>query len=107
MLPAGLVVWFGFVGVASITKKDKIDNRKGYNCEGKPDYSAVNKIVHVYHTYFFIICYNSGTMSNKDVLQKELDFYQKQKQEYIKLYKDQFVLIKEQKLIGTFTTDAE
>ncbi len=46
-------------------------------------------------------------MAQKTTLQTELHFYEKNKQEYLKLYKGQFVLIKEEQLIGTFTTDAE
>ena len=46
-------------------------------------------------------------MAEKTILQPELDFYNKHKQEYLKLYKGQFVLIKGDRLIGAFTTDAE
>jgi hypothetical protein len=46
-------------------------------------------------------------MAQENTLQKELHFYEKNKQEYLKLYKGQFVLIKEEKFVGTFTTDAE
>jgi hypothetical protein len=46
-------------------------------------------------------------MAEKNPLQTELNFYEKNKQEYLKLYNGQFVLIKGEQLIGTFTTDAE
>jgi hypothetical protein len=46
-------------------------------------------------------------MAQENTLQKELNFYQKHKQEYLKLYKGQFVLIKGEEFIGVFTTDAE
>ena len=40
-------------------------------------------------------------------LQTELEYFQKNKQEYLKLYKGQFVLIKGEDFAGAFTTDAE
>ncbi len=46
-------------------------------------------------------------MADKSILQTELDFYDKHKQEYLNLYKGQFVLIKGEQLVGTFTTDEE
>lgn len=46
-------------------------------------------------------------MSEQNPLQAELEYVQKHKSEYLKLYKGQFVLIKGEKLAGTFTTDAE
>ena len=46
-------------------------------------------------------------MNEKSILQTEREFYDKHRQEYLKLYKGQFVLIKGDKLIGTYTTDAE
>ena len=46
-------------------------------------------------------------MVQENTLQTELQFYEKNKQEYLKLYKGQFVLIKGEKLVGAFTTDAE
>ncbi len=46
-------------------------------------------------------------MAQTHTLQTELNFYQKNKQEYLKLYKGQFVLIKGEKLVGAYTTDAE
>jgi hypothetical protein len=46
-------------------------------------------------------------MSTTTVLKTELNFYKKHKEEYLKLYNGQFVLIKGEQLIGVFTTDAE
>src|SRR5438034_121989 len=40
-------------------------------------------------------------------LQTELQFYEKNKQEYLKLYPGQFVLIKGEQFAGAFTTDAQ
>jgi hypothetical protein len=46
-------------------------------------------------------------MSEQIPLQRELEYFQKHKQEYLKLYKNQFVLIKGEKFAGAFTTEAE
>jgi len=46
-------------------------------------------------------------MSEQNLLQTELEYFQKHKQEYLKLYKGQFVLIKGENFAGAFTTDAE
>jgi len=46
-------------------------------------------------------------MKEQNPLQTELEYYQKNKQEYLKLYKGQFVLIKGEDFAGAFTTDAE
>jgi hypothetical protein len=46
-------------------------------------------------------------MSEQNPLQTELEYFQKHKQEYLKLYKNQFVLIKGEEFAGAFTTDAE
>jgi len=46
-------------------------------------------------------------MKEHTTLQTELKFYQKNKQEYLKSYSNQFVLIKGEELIGAFSTDAE
>lgn len=46
-------------------------------------------------------------MNEQNPLQTEFEYFQKQKQEYLKLYKGQFVLIKDVELAGTFTTEAE
>src|SRR5579864_2288354 len=46
-------------------------------------------------------------MSEQIPLQKELEYFQKHKQEYLKLYQGQFVLIKGEKFAGAFTTEAE
>ena len=46
-------------------------------------------------------------MSQKTVLQTELNFFNKRKDELLRLYKGQFVLIKGEKFIGAYTTDAE
>ena len=46
-------------------------------------------------------------MSEQNPLQTELEYFQKHKQEYLKLYKGQFVLIKGKELAGAFTTEAE
>ena len=46
-------------------------------------------------------------MSQKTVLQTELNFYNTKKEELLRLYKGQFVLIKGEKFIGAYTTDAE
>jgi hypothetical protein len=41
------------MGVVSITKKDKIDNRKGYDCEGEADCTTCDDVVKIYHTANF------------------------------------------------------
>jgi hypothetical protein len=46
-------------------------------------------------------------MAKTDVLQTELNFYNKRKEELLRVYKGQFVLIKGEKFIGAYTTDAE
>ena len=46
-------------------------------------------------------------MSEQSPLQTELEYFQKHKQEYLKLYQGQFVLIKGEVLAGTYTTEAE
>jgi hypothetical protein len=46
-------------------------------------------------------------MSEQNPLQTELEYFQKHKPEYLKLYKGQFVLIKGETFAGAFTTDAE
>lgn len=46
-------------------------------------------------------------MVEKPILQTERDFYDAHKQEYVKVYKNQFVLIKDENFIGAFTTEAE
>jgi hypothetical protein len=46
-------------------------------------------------------------MSEQNPLQTELEYFQKHKQEYLKLYKGQFVLIKGEQFAGTYTTEAE
>lgn len=43
----------------------------------------------------------------KNVLAKELRYFELNKKEWLKAYKEQFVLIKAQKLIGSFTTQEE
>ncbi len=43
----------------------------------------------------------------KNVLQKELEFYSKNKEKYLTTYKEQFVLIKGEELVSSFTTDEE
>ena len=47
------------------------------------------------------------SMKEQTPLQTELEYFEKNKQEYLKLYKGQFVLIKGNKFAGAFTTDAE
>src|SRR5260370_26815144 len=51
--------------------------------------------------------YTTANMTEKNPLQTELNYYEKNKQEYLKLYNNQFVLIKGTQFVGTFTTDAE
>ncbi len=46
-------------------------------------------------------------MKDQIPLQTELEYFEKNKQEYLKLYKGQFVLIKGENFAGAFTTDAE
>jgi hypothetical protein len=46
-------------------------------------------------------------MAEKTPLQTELDFYNRHKQEYLGVYKNQFVLVKGEDLIGAFTTEEE
>jgi len=43
----------------------------------------------------------------KQLLKKELHFFEKHKEKYLKHYKGQFVLIKDTKFIGAFTTEEE
>lgn len=43
----------------------------------------------------------------KNVLTEELRLYSKEKKNFLKSYRGQFVLIKGQKLVGSFTTEAE
>jgi len=43
----------------------------------------------------------------KNVLKKELKYYEKNKKEFLKTYKGQFVVIKDNKLIGSYTTEIE
>ncbi len=47
------------------------------------------------------------SMKEQTPLQTELEYFDKNKQEYLKLYKGQFVLIKGEDFGGAFTTDAE
>ncbi len=47
------------------------------------------------------------SMKDQIPLQTELEYFEKNKQEYLKLYKGQFVLIKGENFAGAFTTDAE
>jgi hypothetical protein len=47
------------------------------------------------------------TMSEQNPLQTELEYFQKHKSEFLKLYEGQFVLIKGETFAGTFTTEAE
>jgi hypothetical protein len=53
-----------------------------------------------------VICYNQP-MSETNILHKELAYFEKHKQEYLKLYKGQFVLIKGEQFVQAFTTDQE
>jgi hypothetical protein len=46
-------------------------------------------------------------MEEHNPLQTEIEYFQKKKPEYLKLYKNQFVLIKGENFAGAFTTDAE
>ena len=46
-------------------------------------------------------------MNEQNPLQTELEYFQRHKQEYLKLYKNQFVLIKGEEFAGAFTTEAE
>lgn len=43
----------------------------------------------------------------KQALQEELRFFEKNKLEYLKHYQGQFVLIKDKRLIGSYTTEEE
>jgi hypothetical protein len=47
------------------------------------------------------------SMKDQIPLQTELEYFEKNKQEYLRLYKGQFVLIKGENFAGAFTTDAE
>lgn len=47
------------------------------------------------------------SMNEQNPLQTELEYFQKHRQEYQKLYKGQFVLIKGETFAGTYTTEAE
>lgn len=42
-----------------------------------------------------------------NVLKKELDFYHKNKEQYLKTHKDKFLLIKEEELVGAFDSQEE
>lgn len=46
-------------------------------------------------------------MGEQNPLQTELEYFQQHRQEYLKLYKGQFVLIKGTEFAGAFTTEAE
>ena len=46
-------------------------------------------------------------MSEQHPLQPELEYFQQHRQEYLKYYKGQFALIKDQQLAGTYTTEVE
>ena len=46
-------------------------------------------------------------MSEQNPLQTELEYFQRHKQAYLKLYENQFVLIKGEEFAGAFTTEAE
>jgi hypothetical protein len=46
-------------------------------------------------------------MADTDKLKRELEFFRLKKPEFLKTYKDQFVLIKSDVLVGTYTTEAE
>jgi hypothetical protein len=46
-------------------------------------------------------------MAKKNVLEKELAFFNKNKAEYLKQYKDKFILIKGLELVGSFDTDEQ
>lgn len=46
-------------------------------------------------------------MNEQNPFQTELEYFQRHKQEYLKLYKNQFVLIKGEEFAGAFTTEAE
>lgn len=50
---------------------------------------------------------NITVMNEQTPLQTELEYFQNHKQEYLKLYKNQFVLIKGEEFAGAFTTEAE
>jgi len=65
-------------------------------------------IIH-HHTYLFseLLRGKIMAMSEQIPLQTELEYFQKHKQEYLKLYQGQFVLIKGEKFAGAFTTEAE
>jgi len=43
----------------------------------------------------------------KNVLKKELEYYKENKKEFLRTYKGQFVVIKDNKLIGSYTTEIE
>lgn len=43
----------------------------------------------------------------ENVLREELSYYQKKKPDFLKTYKDQYVLIKDGKLVGAFTKEEE
>lgn len=43
----------------------------------------------------------------KNVLAKELDYYQRNRQNFLKTYKGKFIAIKDKKFIGSFSSEAE
>lgn len=47
------------------------------------------------------------TMTERITLLTELEYFEKHKQEYLRLYKGQFVLTNGEKFAGTFTTEVE
>ncbi len=46
-------------------------------------------------------------MIDERVLQTELNYFNKHRQEWLETYENQFALVKDEKLIGTYTTEAE
>lgn len=45
--------------------------------------------------------------TKKGLLEKEISFFEKNKQDYLSKYKDQFVLIKGEQFLGSYTTETE
>jgi len=46
-------------------------------------------------------------MVDEKVLQTELNYFNKQRQEWLNTYENQYALVKGEELIGTYTTEAE
>lgn len=46
-------------------------------------------------------------MAEDTILQKELNYFNEHRHEWLKTYENQFAIIKDERLIGTYTAEAE